>query len=93
MANPASQTAVGPMTIVAAEQYSTEGQRLVQDKLAYHVLPSGVQFIVRLTRWRWARNLLMNLTEKTAHAIWGSVLCRKRYIDDKIHEVIGRSTR
>lgn len=35
MANPASQTAVGPMTIVAVEQYSPEEQRLVQDELAY----------------------------------------------------------
>jgi methyltransferase (TIGR00027 family) len=77
------------MTIVAAEHYSHEGQRLVHDELAYHFLPSSVRSIVRLTRWRWARALLMNLTEKTAHGIWGSVLCRKRYIDDKLHEAIG----
>jgi methyltransferase (TIGR00027 family) len=77
------------MTIVAAEQYSNAGQRLVQDDLAYRFLPGGVQSIARLTRWRWARNLLINLTEKTAHGIWGSVLCRKRYIDDKLHESIG----
>ena len=89
MANPASQTAVGPMTIVAVEQYSNEGQRLVQDELAYHFLPTGVQFMVRLARWRPARELLIDLTEKTAHGIWGSMLCRKRYIDDKIHEAIG----
>jgi methyltransferase (TIGR00027 family) len=30
----------------------------------------------------------MNLTEKTAHGIWGSVLCRTRSIDDKILEAI-----
>jgi methyltransferase (TIGR00027 family) len=60
----------------------------VHDDRAYGFLPTGVQFIVRLTRWQPARNLLMNLTEKTAHGIWGSVLCRKRYIDDKILEAI-----
>jgi methyltransferase (TIGR00027 family) len=89
MANPASQTAVGPMTIVAAEQHLNETQRLVQDELAYHLLPSSVKPIVRLTRWGPARGLLMNLTEKTAHGIWGSMLCRKRYIDDKLLEAIG----
>jgi methyltransferase (TIGR00027 family) len=89
MTNPASQTAVGPMTIVAVEQYSNQGQRLVQDELAYHFLPTGVKFMVRLAHWRPARELLINLTEKTARGIWGSMLCRKRYIDDTIHEAIG----
>lgn len=86
---PASETAVGPMTIVAAEQYEPEAQRLVQDTLAYRFLPGGVRPIVRLTRWRPMRNLLIGLTEKTAHGIWGSMLCRKRYIDDKIQESLG----
>lgn len=86
MANPASETAIGPMTIVAEEQYYDQDQRLSDDTLAYHVLPRSVQRVVRLTRWRPARNLLINLTEKTAHGIWGSVLCRKRYIDDKLRE-------
>lgn len=89
MTNPASQTAVGPMTIVAVEQYSNQEQRLIHDDLAYWFLPTGVKLIVRLARWRPARNLLFNLTEKTARGIWGSMLCRKRYIDDKIHEAIG----
>lgn len=89
MTNPASETAVGPMTIIAAEQYEPEGQRLVQDDLAYHFLPSGVQRVVRLTRWRPMRKLLIALTEKTAYGIWGSMLCRKRYIDDLISQSLG----
>jgi methyltransferase (TIGR00027 family) len=89
MANPASQTAVGPMTIVAAEQYFSKEQRVVQDELAYHLLPASVKWIVRLTRWRPARNLLIQATEKTAQGIWGSVLCRKRFIDDKLQAAIG----
>lgn len=88
MAHPASETAVGPMTIVATEQYEPEAQRLVHDDLAYHFLPSGAQRIVRLSRWRPMRNLLIAMTEKTAHGIWGSMLCRKRYIDDKLRESI-----
>lgn len=89
MANPASQTAVGPMCIVAVEQYDSEGQPLVQDELAYQFLPASVKFIVRLTRWRPARKLLIKLTEKNGRGLWASFLCRKRYIDDKIHEANG----
>lgn len=89
MSNPASQTAVGPMVIVALEQYGPEQQRLVQDNLAQQFLPSSIKFIVKLSRWQPMRNLLFTVTEKTAYGIWGSVLCRKRYIDDKLHETSG----
>lgn len=34
MTNPASGTAIGPMLAVAAEQYTPQAQRLVQDELA-----------------------------------------------------------
>jgi methyltransferase (TIGR00027 family) len=89
MANPAAQTAVGPMTIVACDQYEPEAQRIVDDPLALHFLPKGVQRIVRLARWRPLRNLLVGVTEQTARGIWGSMLCRKRYIDDKLREASG----
>lgn len=88
MANPASQTAIGPMVIVAVEQYYRPEQRLVQDGLAYHMLPTGVKLIVRLARWRPARNLLIAATEKTGQGLWGSMLCRKRYIDDLLRASI-----
>ena len=89
MANPVSQTAVGPMTIVAVEQYDNEGQRLVQDELAYRFLPTSVKLIMRLARWRPTRHLLINLTENNGRGMWASFLCRKRYVDDKIHDAIG----
>jgi methyltransferase (TIGR00027 family) len=50
---------------------------------------TGVKFMLRLARWRPARELLINLSENSAPGIWGSMLCRKRYIDDKIQEMIG----
>lgn len=89
MANPASQTAIGPMVIVAVEQYYRPEQRLVQDALAYHLLPTSVRSIVRLARWRPVRNLLIAATEKTGQGLWGSMLCRKRYIDDLLRAAIG----
>ena len=59
MANPATETAVGPMTIVAVEQYIDERHRLVRDDLAAHFLPAGARLFVRLARWRPLQNLLI----------------------------------
>jgi methyltransferase (TIGR00027 family) len=84
MGQPAAQTAVGPMVIVAVEQYTPVSQRLIHDDLAYRFLPNGVKGIARLARYRPIRQLLFRATEKTAEGIWGSMLCRKRYGDDCI---------
>ena len=89
MENPASQTAFGPMLVVAVEQYYGEEHRLVQDELAYRFLPAYLKFTARLARWLPARKLLLNLSDKAAPGIWGSQLCRKRYINDKIRATSG----
>lgn len=88
MASKAGQTAYGPMVQVAVEQYEPEAQRLVQDELACRFLPSGLQHVVGLTRWRPLRRLLYALSEKRAPGVRGGVLCRKRYIDDKAVEAV-----
>lgn len=89
MANQAAQTAYGPMVVAATEQYYPERQRLVHDELALRFLPSGLRAVVRLTRWSPLRSLLFHLAERSARGTWGGVLCRKRYIDDKLHEALG----
>ena len=89
MADQAAQTAYGPMVVAATEQYYPERQRLVHDALALRFLPSGLRAAVRLTRWSPLRSLLFHLAERSAPGTWGGVLCRKRYIDDKLHEALG----
>jgi methyltransferase (TIGR00027 family) len=88
MAKPAAGTAYGPMSIVAAEQYLAPDRRLVQDELAFRFLPPGLQAFIRLARWSPIRNLVFTLSEKRARGVWGSVLCRKRFIDDKLKEAV-----
>ena len=88
MANQAAQTAYGPMSIVAAEQYYPPGQRLVQDELAAQFLPPSLKALARLARWSPIRDFVFNLSERRARGVWGSVLCRKRYIDDKLLEAV-----
>lgn len=74
MTNRAAQTATGPMSIVAAEQHYPAGQRLIHDEVAHHLLPPGVRWVVSLTAWPPARNLLFNLSEKRAPGLYGSVV-------------------
>lgn len=88
MANQAAQTAYGPMSIAAIEQYYPPGQRLVQDDLACQFLPFGLKSFVKLTRWPPARALMFNASEKRAKGVWGGVLCRKRYIAEKTLEAV-----
>ena len=88
MTNPASSTALGPMLAVAVEQYTPQPQRLVQDELARQFLPPGVKALVSLTRWAPVRKLLSIIADKRGRGVWGGVLCRKRYIDDKLDEAL-----
>jgi methyltransferase (TIGR00027 family) len=39
---------------------------------------------VRFPRPRWMRDWIIGLSEKSNPGIWGGLLCRKRYIDEKL---------
>lgn len=76
------------MTMVVAEQRYSSEQRLVHDDLAYRFLPPSLKFVMRLAEWRPLEKALIKAAEQTAVGIWGSMLCRKRYIDDKNLEAL-----
>lgn len=82
MKNPATQTALGPMVIVAVDQY--ENPPLVQDDLAYQMLPAGGKVAVIAAKWLPLRRLLIGATERRIPGLWASMLCRKRYIDEQL---------
>jgi methyltransferase (TIGR00027 family) len=88
MANQAAQTAYGPMIVIAVEQYYPERQRLVQDELAIQFLPPVYKAIVKLNRWPPIRAWIFRFFERSARGVWGGVLCRKRYIDDRLLEAL-----
>jgi methyltransferase (TIGR00027 family) len=88
MTNRAAKTAYGPMTMVVAEQRRRAEERLVHDDLVHRFLPPSLRLVMKLARWRPFENLLLAATEKTAKGLWGSMLCRKRYIDDKTLEAL-----
>ena len=88
MAQKAADTGVGPAAIVAIEQHFPEGARIINDDLAFQMLPFGVRAYVWLSRFSWARDWIVRAGEKKAPGAWAMALCRKRYIDDKVVEAV-----
>jgi methyltransferase (TIGR00027 family) len=88
MNNPAAQTALGPMIIVAAEQH--EPSPLVHDPCAQRLLPLSGRIAAGITRWSPARRMLIAATEKKLRGGWASFLCRKRYIDDQLVNTVAK---
>jgi methyltransferase (TIGR00027 family) len=80
--NPATQTALGPMVIVAVDQY--ENPPLLQDDLAYQMLPARGKVAVIAAKWLPLRRLLIGATERKIPGLWASMLRRKRYGDEQL---------
>ncbi len=70
--------------LVAVEQSFPRSQRVIDDGRAAQVLPFPARAFVRLLRLHWMRDWLIGMSEKSDPGIWGGLLCRKRYIDDKV---------
>jgi len=81
-----ASTAHGPMLLSAVEQSLPKAARIVDDPLAYRMLPPYMKLMVRASRLKSLRQALGNALEKSAPGIRGAVLCRKRYIEDKLVE-------
>lgn len=90
MTQAAAKTGVGPTAAVAIEQYFPENQRIIEDNLAYSILPFSMRAFVRLTRLAFVRDWIIRASEKTAPGLWGGILCRKRYIDEKLIESVAQ---
>lgn len=90
MTQAAAKTGAGPTVTVAVEQHFPEDQRIIEDNLAYSILPFPIRTFVHLTRLAFVRDWMVRAAEKSAPGIWGGLMCRKRYIDEKLIESIGQ---
>lgn len=86
--NPAAQTAFGPMVLAAVERNEPPGRRLVDDDLAELFLPRPLRWLVTATRWAPARRLMVRGSEFTGPGLWANLVCRKRFIADKLEEAL-----
>jgi methyltransferase (TIGR00027 family) len=89
MAKEAAKTGAGPTALIAIEQYFPKKERIIEDDLAYRLLPSGRAFLW-LMRLNSVRSWLIRAIEKGAPGIWSCMMCRKRYIDEKLIDSINQ---
>lgn len=79
------------MVLVAMEQQLPEAERIVIDHLAYPILPFGyraeVRVIAPVTKW------IIKKSEQKVPGLWGSIMSRKRYIDDLVEAETGGEIR
>lgn len=75
-----------PSALIAIEQYVPKEQRIVDDNLVFRLLPFRAKVFVRLMGVRGLRDWLMAWSEKSNPGLWGGLLCRKRYIEDRLLE-------
>ena len=90
MATAAAKNGAGPTALVAIEHYYPEEERIIEDNLAYRILPFSVRVFVRLAWPGWVRAWMVRATEKTAPGLWSGLLCRKRYIDEKLTDSVNQ---
>jgi methyltransferase (TIGR00027 family) len=90
LAKPAAKTGIGPTALVAIEQLFPKNRRIIEDDLAYQILPFGMRAFVWLMRPDFIRDWMIRTTEKSLPGIWGGMMCRKRYIDETLTECIGQ---
>lgn len=91
MAKAAAKTGLGPIASVAIEQHFPKKQRIIEDDLAFQILPAGMRAFVALVKPQSIRNWMVRSAEKDLPGVWGGLMCRKRYIDEKLTESIGQS--
>jgi methyltransferase (TIGR00027 family) len=75
--------------MVAIEQHFPKNRRIIDDDLAYRMLPLGMRAYAWLMRLDLARDWMVRATEKSLPGIWAGMMCRKRYIDEKLIEAAG----
>jgi methyltransferase (TIGR00027 family) len=88
MAQAAAKTGAGPTALVAIEQYFAKNERIIEDDLAYRMLSFGARAFLWLVRVNAVRDWMVRATERDAPGIWSGMMCRKRFIDEKLTDSI-----
>lgn len=86
--NPEAQTAFGPMVLAAVEHHEAPSRRLVDDELAESFLPGHLRALVKMARVGVVRRALLAASDRSAPGTWAGIVCRKRYIDERISDPV-----
>jgi methyltransferase (TIGR00027 family) len=82
MTRKAAKTGPGAMVLVAIEQGFPRKERIIDDRLAYPILPLGSRVWVRLINP--VRNWIVAKTEEKVPGLWGGIMGRKCFIDEAV---------
>ena len=88
MPEPAASTAYGPMVLLALERTFPPPQRIVDDPLAYQILPRYMQWMVKACDVKPIRQLFFYAMDRSMPGLRSGFACRKRYIDDSIQAAL-----
>lgn len=91
MTKAAAQTGMAPTALVAIEQLFPKEERLIEDPFAYRILPLWARIFLSLMRLAPIRNWMIRTSENTYPGIWSGLMCRKRYIDEKLLDSVTRT--
>jgi len=72
------------MVLVAMEQYFPPDKRILTDDLALPILPFGYRAEIRLIGP--VKDWVIRKSEEKVPGLWGGIMGRKRYIDDRLIE-------
>lgn len=81
------QTAWGAAATRLVEQYQPEETRLFTDLVIKSLMPFSVRLLLEL---KIVRNWLIRMTDAKAKGIYGSQICRTRYIDEALQTAIAK---
>ena len=81
-------TALGPMFVLAVEQYTPASQRVVDDPLVASLLPRSMRVMNRLMAWAPLRRWMIRTSEADAAGLWGNLLCRKAYARAEVRRAV-----
>jgi methyltransferase (TIGR00027 family) len=87
MTEAAAKTSTGPTFVVAIEQSFPKDLRIIDDDLAFQIMPLSYRIFTRVMRIGFIRDWMINWYEKNVPGTWGGMLCRKRYINDKLNNM------
>lgn len=90
MTKAAAKTGLSPTALVAIEQYFPAEQRIIEDDLAYRILPPGMRNLVWLMQFNSFKDWMIRVTGNDTPGLWDGMLCRKRYIDEKLIESVNQ---
>ena len=89
MSKEAAKTGSEPTILSALEQNIPIEERILVDELSYKIQPIGIKLILKIMK-PFMKSVISASEKNAAPGMWGGLLCRKRYIDEKLLDSINQ---